>query len=123
MAEWVKVTGSAEETMSITVYADPDTILRTGNRVKMWSLTDYKKTEEESGATSAKQKDEHDCKEKKSRILFIAFYSGHMGRDEAVLIDSEPDDSWQQLLVGSADEAILDFACRFRPKLPRTSPK
>ncbi len=122
MAEWVEIAGSAEgtdETEVITVYADPETILKTGNRVKIWSLTDYKITEEESRATSARQKDEYDCKEKKQRILFIAFYSGHMGKGETILIDNERGD-WQQPLAGSIDEAILEFACRFRPKLPRT---
>ncbi len=122
MAEWVEVAGSAkgtEKTEVITVYADPDTILKTGNMVKIWSLTDYKITEEESCVTSARQKDEYDCKEKKHRILFIAFYSGHMGKGETVFIDNERGD-WHQPLAGSVDEAILDFACRFRPKLPRT---
>ena len=41
MAEWVEIAGSAEgtdETEVITVYADPETILKTGNRVKIWSL-------------------------------------------------------------------------------------
>jgi len=122
MAEWVEIAGSAkgtDETEVITVYTDPDTILKTGNMVKIWSLTDYKITEEESCVTSARQKDEYDCKEKKHRILFIAFYSGHMGKGETVFIDNERGD-WHQPLAGSVDEAILDFVCRFRPKLPRT---
>ena len=36
MAEWVEFTEDDEETL--TVYADPDTIQKTGNIVKMWSL-------------------------------------------------------------------------------------
>ena len=122
MAEWVEFAGrekATEKTASITVYTDPDTIIKTGNMVKIWSLTDYKKTEEESRVTSARQKDEYDCKEKKHRILFIAFYTGHMGKGETVLIDNERGD-WHQPLEGSLDKAILDFACRFRPKLPQT---
>jgi len=122
MAEWIEIARSAEgtdETETITVYADPDTIIKTGDRVQMWSLTDYKITEDASNATSAKQIDEHDCKGKRSRVLFIAFYSGHMGKGEAILIQNERVD-WQQPLAGSVDEDILDFACRFRPKLLRT---
>jgi len=126
MAEWVEVAGSAEgteETEAVTAYADPDTIRKTGNRVKMWVLVDYKITEEESGATSVRQKEEYDCKEKKSRILFVAFYSGHMGKDETIFTHSEPEASLQQSLAGGVAEAVLEFACGgFYPKLPRTFP-
>ncbi len=123
MAEWVEVGESGEETEAITAYADPDTIRKTGNRVKMWALVDYKTDEEEFGILSARQKEEYDCKEKKQRILFIAFYSGHMGKDETVEILSEPESSWQQPLAGGLAEALLEFACGgFYPKLPRTFP-
>ena len=107
MAEWVKVS----EDKLVTVYADPTTIRKLGNKVKMWVLVDYKKDEEEFGILSARLKEEYDCKEKKQRILFMAFYSGHMGKDETVEILSEPEGSWQQPLVGDLAEALLEFAC------------
>ena len=111
IAEWVEVAKGGEETETITAYADPDTIRKTGNRVKMWVLVDYKKDEEESGILSARLKEEYDCKEKKQRILFMAFYSGHMGKDETVEILSGAEGSWQQPLVGGLAEALLEFAC------------
>jgi len=77
----------------------------------MWVLVDYKKDEEESGILSARLKEEYDCKEKKQRILFMAFYSGHMGKDETVEILSGSEGSWQQPLVGGLAEALLEFAC------------
>jgi len=107
MAEWYRV-GATEEGVA---YADSDTIRKTGNRVKMWVLVDYKKDEEEFGILSTRLKEEYDCKEKKQRILFMAFYSGHMGKDETVEILSEPEGSWQQPLVGGLAEALLEFAC------------
>ena len=109
IAEWVEVDTSRR--VGLTAYADPDTIRKTGNRVKMWVLVDYKKDEEEFGVLSARLKEEYDCKEKKQRILFMAFYSGHMGKDETVGILSEPEGSWQQPLVGGLAEALLEFAC------------
>ena len=111
MAEWVEVAEGGEEIETITAYADPDTIRKTGNRVKMWVLVDYKKDEEEFGILSARLKEEYDCKEKKQRILFMAVYSGHMGKDETVEILSEPESSWQQPLAGGLAEALLEFAC------------
>ena len=124
MAEWVKVAVSGEgveEADSMTAYADPDTIRKTSNRVKMWMLTDYKITGEESGVTSARQKGEYDCKEKKERILFIVFYSGHMNKGETDLIHNVRGD-WKPILQGSVSEIMLEYACAFRPKMPETFP-
>lgn len=120
MAEWVYVTETKKEEEKadgFIAYADPASIRKTGNRVKMWSLVDYKITMEEIGVTSSKSQDEYDCKEKKQRVLFISFYSGHMGKGETVVIHNERGD-WKPTSPGSANEAILKFACSFRPELP-----
>ncbi len=120
MAEWVEIGETDKETTeayATTFYADPNTIRKIGNRVKMWSLSDYKITSEEFGVTSSKSQDEYDCKEKKQRVLFISFYSGHMGKGETVVIHNERGD-WKPTSPGSANEAILKFACSFRPELP-----
>jgi len=66
---------------------------------------------EKFGILSARLKEEYDCKEKKQRILFMALYSGHMGKDETVEILSEPEGSWQQPLVGGLAEALWKYAC------------
>jgi len=124
MAEWVYVTETKKEKEKadgFIAYADPTSIRKTGNRVKMWSLGDYKITREEFGVTSSKSQDEYDCKEKKKRVLFISFYSGHMGKGESLFILNERG-NWKPTLLGSADEAILKFACSFRPELPQTFP-
>ena len=45
MAEWVYIAESEEEVEEayfVTAYADPDTIRKTGNRVKMWVMEDFK---------------------------------------------------------------------------------
>jgi len=124
-AEWVEIGETDKETTEAyasTFYADPDTIRKTGNRVKMWVLVDYKKDEEEFGILSARLKEEYDCKEKKQRILFTAFYSGHMADGGTVLVYSEPEARWQQHLTGSVANIVLEYACSFRPQLPQTIP-
>ena len=124
IAEWVEIGETDKETTKAyasTFYADPDTIRITGNRVKMWSLVDYKITMEEIGVTSSKSQDEYDCKEKKQRVLFISFYSRHMGKGETVVIHNERGD-WKPTSPGSANEAILKFACSFHPELSQTFP-
>ena len=65
MAEWVEVSKSGEkteETNFITVYADPDTIQKIGNKAKMWVLIDYKKIDKGFGAKSVKHKEGGTCK-------------------------------------------------------------
>jgi len=118
MAEWVYVTKTEKKTAeAFTAYADPTTIRKTGNRVKMWVLYDYK-TVQKLGVISAKQKNEYNCKEKQSRQLFLSGYSGHMTDGETVLIHNEPDDHWKRAPLGSVLEAVLEFACSWHPKLP-----
>ena len=125
MVEWVEV-GSNEyelgdEYVVHAAYADPDTIRKTGNTVKMWSLLDYKMAEEELGTISVRQKEEYDCKEKQLRTLFESFHTGHMADGETVFIHNVRGD-WEPALPDSVAEAVLEFACRFRPKLPQTFP-
>ena len=124
MAEWVKVAVSAKEAgkeATMTAYADPDTIRKTGDRVRLWVLADYKIINEEYGIASSRQKDEYDCKERKQRRLFIVFYSGHMNKGETVLIHNDRGD-WEKIPRGSLVEAMLQFACRFQPKSPFALP-
>jgi hypothetical protein len=119
MAEWVAI-GETEE-KDLTVYADPTTIRKTGNTVKMWSLDDHKMVQNPD-VISSRGLDEYDCEKKQRRPLFLAAYSGHMGKGETVLIHNERGD-WNPTSPGSVGESVLEFACGgFYPKLPRTFP-
>ena len=119
MAEWVyvtKTTKEAEKTDAFTAYADPDTIRKTGNRVKMWVMYDYYSAMN-LRVISAMHKEEFDCKEKQMRQLFLAGYSGHMTDGETVLIRNVRDD-WELVPTDSVGGAVLEFACGWHPKLP-----
>ena len=121
-AEWVEI-GQNESKEPLSTYADPDTIQKEENIIKMWVLHEFSIPRPELDFISAKHKEEYDCKEKKRRVLFIAFYSGHMGGGETVDTHSEPQANWQQPPVGSLAEAVLEFACGFHPKMPETFPE
>ena len=118
MAEWVKVATNVDE---VAYYADPDTIRKSGNMVKMWVMDDLK-IAEKLDVLSARHKDEFDCNKKQYRNLFYSFHSGHMGRGETVFIQNERDDWGEPTPPDSVSEAILEFACAFRPKMPETFP-
>jgi len=63
MAEWVYVTETKKEEEKadgFIAYADPASIRKTGNRVKMWVMYDYYRVRE-LGIISARHKEEFDC--------------------------------------------------------------
>ncbi len=118
MAEWVLIAEDKEETF--TVYADPATIQKTGNTVKMWSLDDHKMAQEPD-VVSSKSLDEYDCKKKQSRPLFLSAYSGHMTEGETVFTYNERSD-WQPAPSGSVSEALLEKGILVTPIRPPAVP-
>jgi hypothetical protein len=123
MAEWVYIAESEEEVEEayfVTAYADPDTIRKTGNRVKMWVMEDFK-IAKTLDILSARHKDELDCNKKQYRNLFYSFHSGHMGRGETLIIHNKRGD-WNTPNPNWISADILKFACSFRPELPETFP-
>ena len=119
-AGWVYVAETEKDIKrenSFIAYADPATIRKTGNLVKMWSLYDYK-LPQKSGVISARQKSEYNCTEKKRRQLFLSAYSGKMNNGETILIYNQPEDNWERSPLGSVRKAMLEFACGWHPKLP-----
>lgn len=115
MAEWVYVAEDEEETF--VIYVDLATIQKTGNRVKIWALLDYR-TVQEPDFISVTQKGEYDCKEKQYRTLLLSTHSGRMANGETVFIQNEPDD-WNPVTLDSVIGSALDFACGFDSSLPQ----
>ena len=68
MAEWVEV--GVNDFIGSTFYADTETISKSGNKVKMWVMYDYKTAHDVVGDNfgkymSTKNHNEYDCKEAK----------------------------------------------------------
>ena len=108
-AEWVKT----DEQDTFTYYADPDTIRRNGNLVKMWELSDYKTIQTVAGKSilSFKVISEYDCAEEQIRILAEYGYSGQMGTGEIVFSHTKPD-NWAPAMPGSMGQYKWAFACK-----------
>jgi hypothetical protein len=110
VADWVEV--SHDET-SVT-YADPATIGRAGDVVKMWTLLDFKAPQARPYATpyiSQKTLHEYDCKEQRARIVQFLRYSENMGGGEVVPTDSAPEE-WKPVVTGSIVEKLRGVACK-----------
>ena len=111
-AEWVEV-GSDE---TATVYADTATIRKARNRVKMWSLFDYKTVRVPDKPLqpylSMRGQSEYDCKKQRSRGLSVSFHPGHMARGDVTLIHTNASpDNWRPVPPGSVIEALWKVAC------------
>lgn len=110
VADWVEV-GHNEVA---TVYADPTTIRKAGNRVKMWHLIDYKMVQVPEKPfkpyTSMRGHIEYDCKEEQSKILSTLFDTGKMSEGGTVDIDSEPG-QWESFPPRSFNESLWKIAC------------
>lgn len=109
-AEWVRLNENEEGT---TVYVDPDTIRRKGDRVKMWELYDYKTAlNTASGPSSSnRQQSEYDCPEERTRTLAAQTYSGNMLSGKFLKNYTFDEDQWQPIPPGTLGQALWQFAC------------
>ena len=109
MAEWTQV--SVNDVF--TQYADFTTIRKTGDRVEMWELLDYKSEQKGvSGAKylSEKAHKEYGCKEEQVRVLAISGFSKRMGDGKVVNSVREPT-KWEPVQPTSVSDFLLVKAC------------
>lgn len=110
MAVWIVV----GDTDSGTTYADPTTIRRAGDRVKLWYLSNLTTADTTiSGVApfmSAKTQAEFDCNEVQQRILYISFFSDNMAEGK-ILFSESLIGNWLPVPPGSLYEALWKIAC------------
>ena len=109
-AEWVWIDDKAKDGM--TTYANPDTIRRKGDLVKMWTLFDFKTAEHVADTThlSFKEQDEYDCTKLRTRRLAGRFFSGNMGSGKVVYSNATKD-KWGPVPPGSVSHDLWKLAC------------
>ena len=108
-AEWVQIDKTGD---GMTTYADPDTIRRKGDLVKVWQLSDFKtiQTVGTQSHLSFKRQSEYDCIEERTRTLAITFFSGNMGHGNVVINNSD-EARWVPVAPGSVGQALWEYAC------------
>jgi hypothetical protein len=95
-----------------TVYADPVTIRREGDLVKMVVLFDFKtkQTKADVSFLSAKAQMEYDCVEQRFEGLAVTYFSGNMGNGN-LLDRSSGKGKWIRISRDSLDQALWKLAC------------
>ena len=110
LADWTLVQTGKES----DEYVDSATIHISGNLAKMWSLTNISKNIKNirpgENAFAVKTVREYDCKEHKSRALFIAWYNDYMGTGGIERSSENPDAKWKEVTPGIR-ESNWKIAC------------
>jgi len=110
-ANWVMV----GQTEGMTVYADKSTAIRSEGKVRMWSLYDFKTIQTGDGVKpylSDMLLYEHDCAERKSKLLQTTSRLGNMGNGELAESITMRDPKWSYAVPDSIGESVLIAACR-----------
>ena len=111
MAEWTIVTFND----SSFHYADLSTIRKSGNKVKMWVLFDYKvvQIDKNDGMRYLSQaiQQEYDCKEETWKMVTLNWHSKNMGAGEVVYASGAIHEEPIPIAPGSAVEAVFKLAC------------
>lgn len=110
-AEWV----NSGHNDALTAYISPDTIHRSGDRVRMLSLIDHKAVTSNAGMTylSVKAQHEYDCKKGSVRILFSSAHSENMGKG-IIVGSSYNHGDFELIQPRSIVETLWKTACRQR---------
>jgi len=107
MAEWVKVS----EDKLVTVYADPTTIRKIGDKVKMWALWDYSTAQEGDSKPymSVRIQKEFNCKEETDRQIYATSFSDNMAGGHT--IGRQGGKKWEPIAPRTIGETLWKFAC------------
>ena len=111
IAEWINISTNGNGS---TIYADPTTIQKLGNRTKMWVLFDYRKAIIKSGdkIMSIKKHEEYDCNKSQTRLLYLSKHSGRFTEGKVIYVNDIPNNEWVPVIPGSIPEDLWRYACR-----------
>ena len=87
--EWVVF----EATPDATIYIDPSTIRREGDRAEMWALIDYKTPQPDKTGKqvlSDKLQYQYDCGARQLSIIATSAHAGPMGTGEIINVNPDP---------------------------------
>ena len=109
MAEWTKVIENSE----LILYADSATIRKNGDKLKIWTLKDFKnpQTNGEDNYRSAKTQIEYECNEEQFRSVAFVWFSENMGGGKVLSSDSDPNRPWRPLTPGSIGQILSRKVC------------
>lgn len=116
LAEWTEF--YSDETGAD--YVDLQSIRKKENKVKMWTLDDFKSvqifTDGNIRRLSQVGHYEYDCSEETIRQLDFSWYSGNMGNGEVVYSDSNMNHEPESIIPSTIGEKKFNIACSKKTK-------
>lgn len=112
MAAW-KMLGTNDNGATST-YADPSTFDKREDKVKVWSMTDFKKAatlSDNKKFLSWETQYEFDCKTGQSRMLAASMHSKNMGKGEITHSLNFESPEWEDVPPDSNGDTLLKYAC------------
>jgi hypothetical protein len=108
-AEWIELAESEDAYF----YVDPATILKHGDTVEVWSLRNFF-VRNVKGVASMRGYEQHDCKNKKWRVLTISSHSSRFAMGEMIFDASYEDqpNPWRRIPPDTIDEVIHKYVCK-----------
>ncbi len=109
-ADWVEIETNEEA----TVYANPASIRKVGDVVKMWVLYDLRKPDSLHGKNywSMKSNDSYDCSTDRTQRLHTLFYAGNMGSGNVIPTQYTGTRPWEPVVEDTLSDAVRKFACK-----------
>ena len=110
-AEWTEVSGN--DALGLTAYIDFGTIKRKGNKVKMWTMYDFKTVQKVDNYRylSLMTRFEYDCEEDAVRQLDIHIYSGNMKQGKTVDSVTNIKNEATSVRPDTIEETLFKIAC------------
>jgi len=107
-AEWTLVDRNGQA----MVYVDSETISRNGEVVSVWVLDDLKTAQTRGFSTflSTRAQEEHDCVNKRFRLVAIERFAGNMGAGQSVYKKSG-ESHWAPVPRETMAQSVWKFVC------------
>ena len=107
-AEWLLV----DRNDKAKVYVDPETISQNGEVVSVWVLDDLKTAQTRGFSTflSTRAQEEHDCVNKRFRLVAIERFAGNMGTGQSIY-KKAGESHWAPIPRETMAQSVWKFVC------------
>jgi hypothetical protein len=94
------------------LYVDPESISRNGDVVSVWVLDDLKTAQTRGFSTflSTRAQEEHDCSQKRFRLVAVERFAGNMGTGNSIYKKSG-ESHWAPIPRESMAQSVWKFVC------------
>ena len=110
-AEWTLIESATNED-GFDVYVNAESKRREGDKVKMWSMYDYKKVKVDvKNYLASVSHVEYDCKGETLRLLDLFWYTGNMGQGAPVFSNTNIKKEPISIIPETIHESLFNIAC------------